>query len=117
MGVFLKRLKSKSELREQPFHSNVPVLGGLIAGFRRLWNNISTRWYVLPLVQQQNEFNEDLVEGLRIQFTEIDQRLIDLDRDQTELMRTLAEVQYQVIQLRHQLEDQQDAGLSGSEKV
>ena len=117
MSVFLKRLKSKSELREQPFHSAVPVFGGLIAGFRRLWNNISTRWYVLPLVQQQREFNEVLVEGLYAQFAEIDQRLIDLDRDQTELMRTLAEVQYHVIQLRRQLEAQQNAGHLNTEEA
>lgn len=107
MSVFLKRLKSKSELRERPFRSNVPVFGGLIAGFRRLWNDVSTRWYVLPLAQQQSEFNAVLIEGLQAQFAEIDQRLIDLDRDQTALMRTLAEVQYHVIQLRRDLEAQQ----------
>lgn len=111
MEESLKRLKSKSALREQPFRSEVPVIGGLIAGFRRLWNNVSTRWYVLPMIQQQNEFNAALIEELRAQFAEVysrqsqfDQQLMALDHDQTELMRTLAEVHYQVIQLRRQVE-------------
>lgn len=111
MEEFLKRLRAKSEVREQPFRSEVPVVGGLITGFRRLWNNISTRWYVLPVIQQQNEFNAVLIEELRAQFAEIysrqaqfDQQLIALDHDQAELARTLAEVQYQVIQLRRQME-------------
>lgn len=106
MGVFLEHLESKSELREQPFRSDVPVLGKLIAGFRQLWNSISTRWYVLPLMQQQNEFNALLL----AECTGLEQRLIDLDRDQVAVLRTLAETQYQVIQLRRQLAALQDNG-------
>ena len=105
MGAFLEHLELKSELREQPFHSTVPVLGRLIAGFRRLWNNISTRWYVLPLMQQQNEYNALLL----AECTGLEQRLIDLDRDQVELLRALAETQVQVIQLRRQLDALQNS--------
>lgn len=111
MGTFSEHLKSKSVIQEQAFSSHAPLVGPLIVWFRRMWNSISTRWYVLPLIQQQNEFNAVLLAELREQFTGIEQRfigieqrLIDLDRDQTELSRVLAETQYQVIQLRRRVE-------------
>ena len=50
-------LEDKILLQEQPFVSNVPLVGWLIARFRTLWNWVSTKWYVLPLIQQQNEIN------------------------------------------------------------
>jgi hypothetical protein len=33
------------------------VLGSLIAGFREAWNNVSTKWYVRLIIQQQVAFN------------------------------------------------------------
>ncbi len=48
------------ELREQSFYSDKPVLGRLIVWFRTLWNNVATRWYVLPLLQQQTAINQRL---------------------------------------------------------
>jgi len=58
-------LESKMEVREQPFISNAPVVGPLIVGFRTLWNWMSTKWYVNPLIQQQNEFNMTMTQTLR----------------------------------------------------
>jgi uncharacterized coiled-coil protein SlyX len=58
------RLQSLQLLREHVFHSDLPVLGRLIAGFRALWNSISTRWYVRPVIQQQSEFNSLVVAQL-----------------------------------------------------
>lgn len=58
-------LESKMEVREQPFISNAPVIGPLIVGFRTLWNWMSTKWYVNPLIQQQNEFNVTMTQTLR----------------------------------------------------
>ncbi|HNT74058.1 MAG TPA: glycosyltransferase family 2 protein [Anaerolineae bacterium] len=52
------------QINEQPFRSEVPVFGKLIAGFRRMWNNVATRWYVMPMVRQQNEFNTTVVQIL-----------------------------------------------------
>jgi hypothetical protein len=34
-------------------------------GFRTLWNWMSTKWYVNPLIQQQNEFNMTMTQTLR----------------------------------------------------
>jgi GT2 family glycosyltransferase len=52
-------------VREQPFRSSVPVLGGTIAGLRRRLNNLSTRWYVQPILQQQVDFNASVARSLR----------------------------------------------------
>lgn len=44
-------------LQEPRFTSDVPVFGPLIVGFRRLWNWMSTKWYVLPLMWAQSDLN------------------------------------------------------------
>ncbi len=51
------KLLTEGEIREQPFHSDAPLVGESIAAFREAWNNVATRWYVLPLLQQQTNFN------------------------------------------------------------
>ena len=53
----LAEIHQRWVIKEQPFHSDVPVIGPLIAAFRHWWNSISTRWYVRPLLRQQIEFN------------------------------------------------------------
>ena len=42
----------------------LPVFGPLIARLRAAWNSVSTKWYVRPLLQQQNEFNELVVAAI-----------------------------------------------------
>jgi hypothetical protein len=61
----MAELELRQTIREQPFQSNVPVVGPLISWFRAAWNSIATRWYVSSLLQQQNEFNMLLVSYLR----------------------------------------------------
>jgi vacuolar-type H+-ATPase subunit I/STV1 len=102
----IAELGAKQTIREQPFRSNKPIIGPLIAWFRTMWNSVATRWYVLPLVQQQNEFNalvvayvRDTLEEVDQRLEEMDQRLIDLDRDQTLLTRSVAELSYRLIRL------------------
>ena len=51
-------LEGEMALQEQPFVSRAPLIGPAIVWFRSLWNWMSTKWYVLPLVAQQNAFNE-----------------------------------------------------------
>lgn len=40
-------------LREHKFRSRLPLLAGL----RTAWNNVATRWYMLPVLEQQTRFN------------------------------------------------------------
>jgi hypothetical protein len=108
----LARLRELARLEERPFSSRVPLLGPLIAAFRTAWNDVSTRWYVRPLADQQSRFNsaviEDLealhrgmedttalrgeIEALRLELTQLRAWLIEQDRDQTQLRHDLAEL-------------------------
>jgi hypothetical protein len=136
----LDQLRAKRLLQEQPFVSRVPIFGPLIARLRAAWNSISTKWYVRPLLQQQNEFNELAAAvlaaqdaTLRSQATRLDKeaaRLGDLeawlpswterqearvhdhdtwlvaqDREQSQLVRDLAEIRLLLIQMDQLLQD------------
>jgi hypothetical protein len=48
-GWSLKRLK---------FQSTTPILGPLIAQFRRLWGNVAAKWLEQSIIQQQNVVNQ-----------------------------------------------------------
>ena len=60
----LDQLRPTATLQEYRFRSQVPLIGPLIARFRELWNSVSTKWYVRPLIQQQSEINQQLVAAL-----------------------------------------------------
>jgi GT2 family glycosyltransferase len=64
-GPSLDELERKAQVQERPFVSRVPLFGPLIARFREAWNNVSTKWYIRPLLAQQNYFNHLLVRQLR----------------------------------------------------
>jgi len=84
----------KAEVQEQPFSSPTRLVGPFIARFRSLWNSVSTKWYVRPLLQQQNRLNRLLVERLH----DHELRLVEQDREQTALARDMAELAAQVRQ-------------------
>jgi hypothetical protein len=98
----LARLRELARLKERPFSSRVPLLGPLIAAFRTAWNDVSTRWYVRPMADQQSVFNltatEELEslraenEALRLELARVSEWLIDQDRDQTYLRHDVAEL-------------------------
>lgn len=99
-------LAEKADVQEKGFESPTPYLGPLLVWFRTAWNNVATKWYVRPIVQQQNEFNRRVVDCLRVQDGLIDDtnaRLIDQDREQTELVRQLALLSAEVERLNQQL--------------
>jgi hypothetical protein len=79
-------LRNAGRLEERPFHSEAPLLGPVIVWFRARWNNIAARWFVLPFVEQQRQFN-DLVAA---QLAELEEQLVAQDRRQTELIQELA---------------------------
>ena len=103
----LAELKNRQEIHERGFVSGVPIIGPLIVWIRTQWNNVATRWYVLPLVQQQNEFNRQLVatlEDIREHLAALEENLADLDSDQMELAKDMAETRYQLIRLRKEIQ-------------
>ncbi len=64
LGSELDSLRALATLREHQFRSRVPLIGPLIARFQEMWNNVSTRWYVQPLIHQQSEVNRRLIAAL-----------------------------------------------------
>lgn len=72
---------------EPTFHSDVPVIGSLIACFRAAWNWVSTKWYVRQILQEQNEVNLRLVRCLNEmarQLAELQHRIDTMDRNESE---------------------------------
>jgi GT2 family glycosyltransferase len=53
-----KELGNRQHINEPEFKSEVVLLGPAIASFRRSWNDVSTKWYVRAIIQQQGAFNE-----------------------------------------------------------
>lgn len=53
----LAELIAKSHLDEPDFVSDTPFVGPLIVAVRRMWNWMSTKWYVLPILRAQSDVN------------------------------------------------------------
>ena len=51
-------------IREHQLSSDALVFGPLVAAFRRTWNRVSTEQYVRPMIEQQSEFNANVVKLL-----------------------------------------------------
>ena len=51
-------LSESRQFSEFKFKSDVAILGPAIASFRQMWNDVSTKWYVRAIMQQQHSFNE-----------------------------------------------------------
>ncbi len=97
-------LREMALVQERPFTSNLPLIGPLVAGFRQLWNSVSTQWYVRPLLAQQNQFNQILVTRLQ----ELEARLISQDQELSALAQDHAELTTQVIQLTRRLQEREE---------
>ena len=97
-------LQEKGRLQERPFSSSVPLIGPLIVRFRSLWNNVAAKWFVRPLIEQQNEFNALLVQRLSDLEGQVVPQIIEQDREQTRLGRETAELGLQIVQLNRLLQ-------------
>ena len=95
-------------IREQPFTSRLPLIGRLIAWFRERWNRISTKWYVQPLLAQQNQFNASILQVFQDMYHLQRTSSLDLARRMDTLFTTLdqgqaginARLQDQHVQIR-----------------
>lgn len=97
-------LDARSTIVEQPFASHVPLIGPLIVWIRTQWNNIAARWYVQPLIAQQNTFNRLLVERVREVETYNYELLVAQDREMVRLQRDIAALHQRLTQLTHELQ-------------
>jgi GT2 family glycosyltransferase len=81
----LEALRDHQTIREEPFHSQVPIVGRLIASFRSLWNGVSTKWYVRPMMHQQSVFNSQVVSYLQLIQKQVEGGLLDTAENVREL--------------------------------
>ncbi len=84
-------------LKEPEFTSDAPVVGGLIVAIRRLWNWMSTKWYVRPILQQQSLINSKTA-----------LLLMQMAEDQTQKNAEIAALHKRVIQLESRLQEQSE---------
>ena len=97
------------ELREHDFRSSLPIIGPLISLIRRTLYDLTAKWGVWAVIQQQNRINRIIEERLRHQEAMlVDQgaMLVDMDRDLALLTRTVAEIEISQRQLIRMLRDQ-----------
>jgi O-antigen biosynthesis protein len=113
----LDLLQQKWNVSERPFTSQVPIAGRLIAALRTAWNSVATKWYVRPIVQQQNEFNFLVVQALQnradalrhlpalmAQLQTYESWLIEQDRAGVNTTRDMAELTTQLTQMNRRLQ-------------
>ncbi len=96
-------LRGKAMVAERPFTSQTPLFGPLIVWLRTTWNNVAAKWYMQPLLAQQNQFNDLLVTQLAEQTAFADEQallLVDLDRETVKLMQETAVLTIQARRMR-----------------
>ena len=122
----LHQLEALAQLHEQPFQSDVPLIGPLIAWFRSGWNSVATKWYVQPMMAQQTAYNQAAMDYLRqlqahsarleVLAEELDKQVVEQDREATQLARDLGATTSRIAQLRATLLTLQDETKSGDER-
>jgi len=83
----------RANLHEPDFKSDVPLVGPIIVAVRRLWNWMSTKWYVRPILWQQSDVNIRTVRAISdvAHWHELDaRRLVQLEARVAELEACLA---------------------------
>jgi GT2 family glycosyltransferase len=105
----LADLRQREAIQARPVRSAMPVVGPLLTAFRRPWNQAVTAAYVLPMIQQQIEFNtrvvtllEQLIQGRLSEFGRLDTILLEYLR---EAAREIGELAQETRRLRALLEE------------
>jgi len=89
----IAELITRANLHEPDFRSDAPLIGPVIVAVRRLWNWMSTKWYVRPILWQQSDMNIRTVRAISdvAHWHELDtHRLLQLEARVAELEARLA---------------------------
>ena len=103
MTHYTDQLMANSVLREWHFASHAPVFGPLIARLCLAWYSVAARWGDQSISSQQTSHNQAVPQRL----AELDERVIQADRDLTNLTCAVAELTQQVIELRRTINETQ----------
>jgi hypothetical protein len=99
----LANARSMATVHEQPFTSGTPVLGPFIVMVRNAWNWMSTKWWVRPMLMQQNGLNAELINALCNSLQVVRLTTLSLNR----LTALTAKQQVEIRQLRYEVTDLQ----------
>ena len=88
------------EINEQPFQSDKPVFGKTIVAIRQTWNSVSTRWYVLPILHQQRQFNATVTNLL----TALGYNHANLARQQNDILHEKNVIALSQVEMMHLME-------------
>ena len=97
-------------LSEPRFVSSVPVIAPLIVRFRKVWNWMSTRWYVGPIVEQQSEFNRlttDSLQQLDATVRALGSRVAEAEASGIQMREILAALELRLRRIEDRLADVQ----------
>ncbi len=103
----LDPLRLKLVRQEFDFPSHIGLFGPLISKFRRLWNDVSTRWYVRHMAAQQHDFDSSMVSLLQHQIWQdqvIAQQVQDLEKTVRQSMHDIMILKTQIRTLEADLE-------------
>jgi hypothetical protein len=95
----LAELIAAGQLHEPDFTSSAPYVGPLIVAVRRLWNWMSTKWYVRPILLQQTDVNARTTRVISelVRWHALDtHRLSQLEKRVAELEASLAHLQARI---------------------
>jgi len=101
-GYPQKQLNEQRTITEPTFQSDAPLVGPLIAAFRQQWNDVSTKWYVRLIMEQQQAFNALVARLLAEQARLLEDRETQARanaQDVTLLANQLLEMQQQISEL------------------
>ena len=118
------------DLHEHDFRSTLPLVGLLISRVRQWLYDLTAKWGVYSIIQQQNRNNRELVQytaGLVAQLAQLERqladselRLIEQDRDMAYLSRVIAELEvqrsYGSQQVQAQFDAAETAGTSSTDR-
>jgi len=85
---YITLLKRMWRVEPRSFVSDKPIIGALIAAFRRAWNNVAARWYVQGLLEQQVPFNHLVANILAIHDQRLDRHAKTLE-DYAHVLKSL----------------------------
>lgn len=105
-----RQLQERWRLVPPTFRSRFP----LVARLRTLWNEVSTRWYVQPLAEQQTEFNHAVLQLLNVLGSESQHRWAQAapdDRADVALARTLAQLEVVLRRVERRLSDMESPSI------
>jgi GT2 family glycosyltransferase len=78
----LARISDLAGVHEEPFHSNLPIIGSAVAGLRDLWSQVALKPFMRPLLDQQQEINRSNIELLSSSIEQLNEkRPSQLERD------------------------------------